>query len=173
MIEGIKISQFEAIKAQIMATAPIRTDYNECVSLYKTLIDQSKKVSPPNMNISGLESSNHKGGVQKKHKGGSGGAIEYVYYSKEEYKALYSDHRAALYKKKQSRGHKPADKKVRSKWGGGIYELENQVSALLAFMKSAPESPGTATPSTNSKNTALTRQIILRELSVASVVRTM
>ena len=82
-----------------MATASLRTDCDGCVSLYKTFIDQSKKVSPPELNISGVDSSNHKGGGKKKRKGGSGGAVEYVYYSKEEYKALYSDQRAALYKK--------------------------------------------------------------------------
>ena len=61
-----------------MATASLRTDYNICVSLYKTFIDQVKKVSSPEMNISGVESSNHKGGGQKKRKGGSRGALEDV-----------------------------------------------------------------------------------------------
>ena len=59
--EGIKITQFDAVKDQIMATASLRTYYDECVSLYKTFIDQIKKVSPPELNISGVESSNHKG----------------------------------------------------------------------------------------------------------------
>ena len=45
-----------------MATTSLRTDYDGCVSLYKTLIDQIKKVSHPELNISGVESSNHKGG---------------------------------------------------------------------------------------------------------------
>ena len=91
-----------------MATASLRTDYNICVSLYKTFIDQVKKVSSPEMNISGVESSNHKGGGQNKLKGGSGGAFEDVYYSKEEYKALSSEQRSALYKRRQDRGHKPS-----------------------------------------------------------------
>ena len=39
-----------------------RADYYGCVSLYKTFIDQSKGVSPPELNISGVQSSNHKGG---------------------------------------------------------------------------------------------------------------
>ena len=55
LIEGIKITQFDAVKAQIMATASLRTDYNRCVSLYNTFINQSKKVSPPELNISGVE----------------------------------------------------------------------------------------------------------------------
>ena len=101
LIEGIKITQFDAVKAQIMATASLRNDYDGCVYLYKTFIDQRKKVSPPELNISGVESSNHKGVGQKKRKGGSGGAVEYVYYSKEEYKALHYDHRVSLYKKER------------------------------------------------------------------------
>ena len=74
-----------------MANAYLRTDYYGCLSLYKTFINQSKKVSPTEMNISGVESSNHKGEGQKKRKAGSGGAVGEVYYSKEEYKALPSD----------------------------------------------------------------------------------
>ena len=115
------------------------------------------------MNISGVDSSNHKGGEQKKRKGRSGGAVEDVYYSKEEYKALYSDQRSELYKKRQARGHKPAEKKFRSKGGGATYDPVKQVSPLVAVMKSAPEAPGTATPTTNSKNDALKRQTVFRE----------
>ena len=83
LIQCIKITEFDAVKAQIMATSSLRTDYNICVSLNKTFIDQSKKVSPPEMNISGVESYNHKGGGKKKLKGDSGGAVEDMYYFKE------------------------------------------------------------------------------------------
>ena len=55
LIQGIKINEFDLVKDQIMATASLRTDYNRCVSLYKTFIDHSKKVSPPDRNISGVE----------------------------------------------------------------------------------------------------------------------
>ena len=112
LIKGIKITQFDTVKAQIMATVSFRNYYDGCVSLYKTFIDQSNKVSPPELNISGVGSSNQKGGVQKKRKGGSRGYVEDVYYSKEEYKALSSDQIAALYKKRQARVHKPAENKV-------------------------------------------------------------
>ena len=64
-IEGIKITRFDVVKAQIMENASIRTDYDECVSLYNTFIDQIKKVSPPELNISGVDSYNPKGGLQK------------------------------------------------------------------------------------------------------------
>ena len=100
LIQGINITEFDTVKDQIMATDSLRTDYDGCVSLYKTLIYHSKTVSPPELNISGKESSNHKGGEQKRHKGGSGGSVEDVYYSKEEYNALYSAQRAVLYKKR-------------------------------------------------------------------------
>ena len=86
-----------------------------------------------------------------------------MYCTKEEYKALFSDQRAALYKNRQDRGHKPAEKKVRSKGGGATDDLMKQVYALVAAMKSAPEAPGTSTPSTNSKKSALTRQRIIRD----------
>ena len=80
LIQGINITQFDAVKDQIMDTASLRTYYDECVSLYKTFINQSKKVSPTELNISGVESSNHKGVGQTKCKSGSGGAAEDVYY---------------------------------------------------------------------------------------------
>ena len=91
-----------------MATDSLRNYYDGCFSLYKTFIDHSKKVSPPEMDISGVESFDHKGGGHKKRKVGSGGAVEDVYYSKEEYKALSYNRRAALYKKRHSRGNKLA-----------------------------------------------------------------
>ena len=95
-IQGINISYIDSFKDQIISTAYLRTDYNVCISLCKTFIDQINKVSPPEINISGVESSNHKGGGQKKRKGGSGGAVKDVYYSKEEYRAVSSDQRSAL-----------------------------------------------------------------------------
>ena len=157
LIEGIKITHFDAFKAQIMTTASLGTDYNGFLFLYKTFIDKIKKVSPLELNISGVESSNHKVGGQKKRKGGIGGSVEEVYYSKEEYKALSSDPRASLYKKRQARGHKPTENKVMSKGGDASDDMVNQVSALVSVMKSAPEAPGTANPPINSKNHALTK----------------
>ena len=71
-----------------MATASLRTDYNGYHYLYKIFIDKSKKVSNPDLNISGVESSNQKGGGQKKRKGGSGGAVKDVYYSKGGHKEI-------------------------------------------------------------------------------------
>ena len=77
LIEVININEIEAVKAHIMETASLRTYYNGCVYLYNTFINHSKKASPPELNISGVESSNHKVG-QKKLKGSSGGAVEDV-----------------------------------------------------------------------------------------------
>ena len=96
-----------------------------------------------------------------------------MYYFREEYNALFSDQRVELYKKRQARLHNPAEKKVSSKGGGATDELVKQVSALVAIMTSAPEAPGTATLTTNSKNPALTRQRILCEVYVVSVFRNM
>ena len=78
LIEGIKITQFDAVKAQIIATDSLRTDYNRYVSFYNEFIDQIKKVYPPEVNISGVDSYDHKGGGQKKRNGSSGGAVEDV-----------------------------------------------------------------------------------------------
>ena len=60
LIQGINITDFEAVKAEIMAAASLRNYSYGFASLYKTFIDQSKKVSPPELNIFGVESSNHK-----------------------------------------------------------------------------------------------------------------
>ena len=143
LIQGIKITELDTVKAQIMATTFLRTYYNECISLYKTFINKSKNVSPPELNISGVESSDHRGGGQKKRKGDSGGAFEDVYYSNKEYKVLCSEQKSALYKDRQARGHKPPEKKVKYKWSGETDKLEKQVSALVAVMASELETPGT------------------------------
>ena len=55
LIQDIKITEFDAVKDQITATDSLRTDYDGCVSLYKTFINQTKKISPPDLNISGVE----------------------------------------------------------------------------------------------------------------------
>ena len=83
LIAGIKITQFGEVKDKIMATTYLRTDYDGCVSFYKTFIDHIKKVSSSEVNISGVDSSNQKVGGQKKLKGGSVGAVEDVYYYSE------------------------------------------------------------------------------------------
>ena len=83
MTQVIKITDIDAVRDQIMATDFLRTYYNGCVSLLKTFVGKSKKVSPHELNISEVELYKHKEGVQKKLKGGSGGAVEDVYYSKE------------------------------------------------------------------------------------------
>ena len=162
LIQGINIPELDSVKAQIMMTVLLSTDYYGCVSMYRKFINQSNKVYPPELSISAVESSNHKGGGYKKRKGDSGGAVKDAYYSKEEYKALSSDQRSELYNKWQARGHKPEEKKVKFKEGGATDDLVKQVSAMVAVMTSVPESPGTDPPTTNSKNPALTRQIILR-----------
>ena len=86
-----------------------------------------------------------------------------MYYSMEEYKALSPDQKAALYKKRQARGHKPVEKKVKFKGGSATDELVKQVSALVAVMTtdSAQKAPGTAPPTTNANNPALKRQGII------------
>ena len=63
---------------------------------------------------------------------------------------LLTDQRAAIYKKRQARGHNHVDNKVRSKGGGATYKMAKKVSALIDVMKSAPEALVTSTPSTNS-----------------------
>ena len=60
VIEGIKITELDTVKAHIMETASLRNDYNVCVSLNKKFINQNKKASTIELNISGVESSNHK-----------------------------------------------------------------------------------------------------------------
>ena len=87
-----------------------------------------------------------------------------MYYSKEEYKALYPDQRSEIYKKIQARGHKPVEKKVTFKGGGATDKPAKKVFEVVAVMTnySAPETPGTEPPTTNSNNPALKMQIILR-----------
>ena len=95
--------------------------------------------------------------------GGSGRAVEYVYYYKQEYKALSSDQISAFYKKMQVMVHKPAEKKVMSKGGGATEELMKQISGLVDVMTSALEAQITDPPIINRKNRAFTRQRTLRK----------
>ena len=84
-----------------------------------------------------------------------------MYYSREEYKALYPDQIAELLKKRQDMGHNPADKKVKFTEGGATVKTAKKLYALVDVMTSAPEAPVTAPTTTNSNNPSLTRQRII------------
>ena len=60
LIQGINITELDSVKAQIMMTVLLSTDYYGCVSMYRKFINQSNKVYPPELSISAVESSNHK-----------------------------------------------------------------------------------------------------------------
>jgi hypothetical protein len=69
LMESIKTKSLDAVKAQIMANAELRTDFNACVTLFKDFISQERSANGAERQISSATST-----------GGGGGDTDYNRY---------------------------------------------------------------------------------------------
>ena len=112
LLEGIRTDKFDAVKANIMADANLRNDFDACVTLYQDFIKQtaakSSKVNPRDVNISEVKV--HSGGKRKQ-----SDEAEDRYYTKAEYDTLSPAQKKDLSNKRAKRGHKPGAKDGKTK----------------------------------------------------------
>jgi ribosomal protein S13 len=102
LLDGIKTDKFDSVKAQIMANAELRNDFDSCVTLYQDFIKQTTKSKPVStVNISQVKTSAGKRKAED---------VEDRYYTKAEYDALSNDAKKALAAKRSKRGHVPGSK---------------------------------------------------------------
>jgi hypothetical protein len=69
---GIRTNKRDTVKAQIWSSAPLRGDFDACVDLFKTFIQQKSSSTTKTLNISDIRS-NYGGGRGGGGRGGHGG----------------------------------------------------------------------------------------------------
>lgn len=172
LLNGIKDPSLDATKNTILADSRLRNNYDGCVTLFKTFINQ--KATSETHSTRQISQVSFEGDA----------TVEDRYYSKEEYSRLTKEQKDALRQKRTKRGHKPGSKssKVihggdakRQKTGGAgnkkfsrsISALAKQVASLSEKMdaKHVPDVVSTdgssnsdSTSTSNRNNSALTRQ---------------
>jgi ribosomal protein L29 len=164
LINGIKTTELDSVKTQIMANPELKIDFERCVILYKDFIlGMASTRATSELNISALTISGD-------------GAVEDRYYDKTEYSALSDGQKDTLREKRLKRGHKGKQvdgrqkkKQKASKDSGNIKQLKRQVAKLTTIVKNssndnanesdAESDDGAATGKKgNRNNSALTRQ---------------
>lgn len=156
-LKGIKGTNLDSVKAQILATPGLNQDFAGCVTLYKDFMSQTdsqKTMDERNLSEVGISSV----------------SVEDRYYNKKEYAALSSEQKEALRTKRKARGHQrgqltpgtgsgapPAKKQKRQ-----IAKLQRQIAELTSVVdkgKAKDDDESDATPvSGNRNNPALDRQ---------------
>ena len=112
LMESIKTKSLDAAKAQIMANADLRTDFNACVTLFKDFIAQERSANGAERQVSAASSA------------GGGNSIDYNRYvpdpewqelSKDEIDKYTAARKAAREAKKASKGGGGGDGKNKDK----------------------------------------------------------
>ena len=179
LLKGIKTTKLDSIKATILASDTLRSDFGSCVTLYKDYMTQDKGVkSTDERNISGLNakqgggggngSGGKRGGGKRKRGRGNDsedGSCEDRYYTSEEYSKLSKANRSWLRTIRNKRVKKGEGKEnPSSKTERAIAVLSTAVDALqvnnVAEVATNPTITTLAVvpPAvTNTNNSALTR----------------
>ena len=126
LIDGIKTTKLDTIKAAIIGSAEYRSDFDACVTLYKDFLKQVDM--QPELKIAAIETDPEKGN-DKKGGGGKGfkGPITDRYYRKQEYNKFSTAQKNEL---RELRGGRKRGADGESK--AQIAALESQNKALEA-----------------------------------------
>ena len=122
---GIKTSELDVPKGQIMASAQLCQDFEGAVRTYKDYITQKGLDNKDVRNISAVHRESTKSKPSK---------IEDRYYSAKEYKTLTPDQRMELKRLRDARGHKP-NKKAKFATSKEVKEMKATIAALKAKLK--------------------------------------
>ena len=175
LLKGIKTFKLDSIKAAILASDNLRSDFGSCVTLYKDYMTQNKGVTlSDERNVSGINADDEGGGGNrgggKKRKRGRGngsedGSCEDRYYNSEEYSKLSKANRVWLRTIRDKRIKKGNWKEnPRHKTERAIAVLSTAVDALqVNTVAEVATNPNITTLAvvppavTNTNNSALTR----------------
>jgi len=132
LLNGIKTSQLDSVKARILSDANLRSDFDACVNLLNDFLTQDKAMKKPRESTIAAV---HTAQPGKDETVKPDMTVEDRYYSKKEYDKLPQAKKLALKLKRQSRGHKPGPKKPT---GGNDLNLSKRtIKALVTAMKKA------------------------------------
>jgi hypothetical protein len=111
LLKGIKTTDLDVRKTQVMASPSLRDDFTSTVELYSTFIKQMKAENPQ-LNVSEVSFSRGKGGKNSFGKQGSSGisnvskaAVDDRFFEKHEYNALTPEQKNTLHLKRLKCGH--------------------------------------------------------------------
>jgi hypothetical protein len=111
LLKGIKTTELDVCKAQVMASLSLRDDFEATVELYSTFIKQLKAENPQ-LNVSEVNFARGKSGKNsygKRHSTGisnvSNANVDDIFFEKHEYNALTPDQKNTLRLKRLKRGH--------------------------------------------------------------------
>jgi hypothetical protein len=111
LLKGIKTTELDVCKAQVMASPSLRDDFSATAELYSTFIKQIKAENPQ-LNVSEVSFTCGKAGKNsygKRHSTGisnvSNAAVDDRFFEKHEYNALTPDQKNTLRLKRLNRGH--------------------------------------------------------------------
>jgi hypothetical protein len=111
LLKGIKTTELDVCKAQVMASPSLRDDFVATVELYSTFIKQMKAENPQ-LNVSEVSFARGKAGKNsygKRHSTGisnvSNAAVDDRFFEKHEYNALTPDQKNTLRLKRLKRVH--------------------------------------------------------------------
>jgi hypothetical protein len=170
LLDGIKTNDLAAPKSTILSDQALRSDFDRCVTLFKSFIEQNSTSNPTRT-------------IAQVTRAGSTGDVEDRYYSPEEYQKLTTEQKESLRAKREKRGHKPGSKSSRNpnqsgnankrqkttkSWTAAKRQLavvQKKLDALTekldAKAKDVPETvstDGSASQGSNRNNAALSRQ---------------
>jgi hypothetical protein len=111
LLKGIKTTELDVFKAQVVTSPSLRDDFAAAVELYSTLIKQWKAENPQ-LNVSEVRFARGKAGKNsdgKRHSTGisnvSNANVDDRFFEKHEYNALTPDQKNILRLKRLKRGH--------------------------------------------------------------------
>ena len=107
LMNGIKNRDFDPVKTRILSDATLRSNFDQCVNLYKDFIEQrssDKNVRDANVSAFQANSKNLSGDVEPDM------SVPDRYYKHNEYVKLTQAQKLGLKMKRAKRGHKPSAK---------------------------------------------------------------
>jgi hypothetical protein len=111
LLKGIKTTELDVFKTQVMASSSLRDNFAATVEIYCTFIKQMKAENPQ-LNVSEVRFAREKAGKNlyvKRHSTGisnvSNTAVDDRFFEKHEYNTLAPDHKNTLRLKRIKRGH--------------------------------------------------------------------
>ena len=152
LLEGIKTTSLDTVKAQILADANMRSDFDACVNLFQDFIKQSAS-EPRHANISAMNVGSRGHGPSNPSKSNSKTKTDYDnlqpdmsvedrYYSREEYETLSPSKKKGLSIKRNNRGHKPGQKSSKTvpKKGKTTYQKPKRNISAIHRLEEGDES---------------------------------
>lgn len=112
LLDGIKTKALDSVKAQILSSPILRTNFAQCVTLYKDFIDQQ---SPEDKQLNVSSTVSNYDNTTKKPNYTKGRNVKFSkddevqdrYYSKKEYHKLSQSAKLKLKRLREARGHTP------------------------------------------------------------------